>query len=502
MRSINFLKTIGLSTLAISTTFATVAFQLETVAQTYNYGNSGSAVYVNPSQGLDSPDAGRSSQTPFRSISYALQYAGSGSVIYLAQGRYTQEAFPIQLKPGVTLQGDESSQGAGIEIIGGGDYDSRTFARQNATIVTADNSQISGVTVTNPNNRGTGIWIESTSPVIRNSTLANNNREGVFVTGNAAPTIENSAFINNQGNGIAFARKARGELRGNVFERTGFGIATAGETAPMLLGNQIRNNNSGVVLTESSNPILRENTIENNSGYGIVATSKARPEMQGNNLVRNNGEDMLVAVPQGTPPIPSDYPTASNPTPPPQQTTYTPAPISSTPTPTVSSSTSSAIEFKCVQLNDGYATIVSRNNPAVIPQRLINWTRQVGSDWTPQKRCITVTDKMNQIVSSNGGRVDNLIFTVGSVEGLSVVCLAGNSLSTADCSSNNMLFTLSQSNASNSREVIARLSENIRSADGRSIPVEESGTTGQPYASLAPLDRKLEPAPGLWFLNY
>lgn len=498
MKTVNFFKTIGLSTLAISTTFATIPFQSPTVAQSYNYGNSNSTVYVNPSQGVDSPNSGRSSQTPFRSISYALQYSGSGSVIYLAQGRYSEESFPIQLKPGVTLQGDESSQGAGIEIIGGGDYDSRTFARQNATIVTADNSQISGVTVTNPNNRGTGIWIESTSPVIRNTTLANNNREGVFVTGNASPTIENSKFVNNQGNGIAFARQARGELRGNVFERTGFGIATAGETAPMLLGNQIRNNNSGIVLTESSTPTLRENTIENNSGYGIVATSKARPEMQGNNLVRNNGEDMLVAVSQGTPPIPDEYPTASNPTYPPQQTTYTPAPIISS----APSSTLSAIEFKCVQLNDGYATIVSRDNPAVIPQRLINWTRQVGSDWTPQKRCATVTNKMNQIVSSNGGRVDNLIFTVGGVDGLAVVCLAGNSLSTSGCSTTNMLFTLSQSNASNSREVIARLSENIRSADGQSIPVEESGTTGQPYASLAPLNQKLEPAPGLWFLNY
>jgi hypothetical protein len=80
-------------------------------------------------------------------------------------------------------------------IIGGGIYISPTFARQNIAVQADSGSTISGVTVTNPNPRGTAVWVESTNPTIKNSTFANSNREGIFVTGTAAPRLKLTASL-------------------------------------------------------------------------------------------------------------------------------------------------------------------------------------------------------------------------------------------------------------------------------------------------------------------
>ncbi|MHC5829550.1 MAG: DUF1565 domain-containing protein, partial [Nostoc sp.] len=123
------------------------------------------------------------------------------------------ESFPLLLKPGVTLRGDEASKGQAILISGGGFYTSRTFARQDITILTDQDTTITGVTVTNPNARGTGVWVESTNPTIKNSTFTNSLREGVFVTGTGNPKVESNVFVQNKGNGISIAKAAQGEIR-------------------------------------------------------------------------------------------------------------------------------------------------------------------------------------------------------------------------------------------------------------------------------------------------
>ena len=134
-------------------------------------------------------------------------------MIQLAPGTYSEETgetFPLQIKEGVTLRGDEAGKGQATLITGSGNYTSRTFAKQNITILAENNSTISGVSVTNPASRGTGIWVESTNPKIINSTFTNNLREGVFVTGTGNPTIAGNIFIQNKGNGVSVARICSG----------------------------------------------------------------------------------------------------------------------------------------------------------------------------------------------------------------------------------------------------------------------------------------------------
>ncbi|PPS45430.1 DUF1565 domain-containing protein [Chroococcidiopsis sp. TS-821] len=253
-------------------------------------------IYVNPQTGTDSAGAGTTAATPYRTITYALNQAQPGTAIQLAPGTYsseTGEVFPLTIKQGVTLRGDEASKGQSIVITGGGQYVSPTFARQNVTVRAENNSAISGVTITNPNTRGTALWIESANPTVTNNTFINSNRDGIFVTGNANPKIEGNVFSKNGGNGISVARSAQGEIRNNTFQDTGFGLAIGGASSPLVADNQIKENQDGIYISESARPILRGNAIENNKRDGVVATINAQPDLgtaesAGNNIIRNN----------------------------------------------------------------------------------------------------------------------------------------------------------------------------------------------------------------------
>ncbi len=252
-------------------------------------------LYVNPDKGINQSGGG-TSVAPYKTITYALNIAPAGATIQLTPGTYNSnsgEKFPLVMKNKVALKGNESKQGQGILITGGGLYISPTFARQNITILTENGSVISGVSITNPNQRGTGVWIESTNPTISSSTFANSFREGVFVTGTGNPQIINNIFSQNRGNGISVAKAAQGEIRNNVFQNTGFGLAIGGKSTPLVAGNQIIQNKVGIYINESAKPILRNNVIQNNTQDGIVVTVNGLPDLgtsvnPGGNSIRNN----------------------------------------------------------------------------------------------------------------------------------------------------------------------------------------------------------------------
>ncbi|MFB2896632.1 DUF1565 domain-containing protein [Aerosakkonemataceae cyanobacterium BLCC-F50] len=252
-------------------------------------------IYVNPQTGNDSAGAGNQA-APYRTITFALQQAQPGTVIQLAPGSYTAqtgEVFPLTVKSGVSLRGNDSTRGQSIVILGGGKYLSPTFAGQNVTIIAESESEIRGVSVTNPLKRGTGVWVESGNPTIANNTFSDSKREGIFITGEANPKIENNLFTRNDGNGISVARAAKGQILRNQFQSTGFGIAIGGTSSPLIAENRILQNTDGVYINDSARPVLRNNLIQNNARAGIVVTINAQPDLgtdtePGNNIVRNN----------------------------------------------------------------------------------------------------------------------------------------------------------------------------------------------------------------------
>ncbi|MBS9388498.1 MAG: DUF1565 domain-containing protein [Dolichospermum sp. WA123] len=255
----------------------------------------GTVIYVNSATGKDTAANGTIA-APYKTITFALSKATAGTVVQVAPGNYSKdsgETFPLVLNSGVTLQGNESNKGEGILISGGGYYTSRTFARQDITLLANNSTIITGLTFTNPNSRGTAVWVESSNPVIKNSTFINSLREGVYLTGTANPQIENNVFLKNKGNGISVTKSAQGVIRGNLLQDTGFGVAIGGSSTPLLESNNITQNTDGLFISETAKPILRKNSIRGNKRDGIVATISAVPDLgtsenPGGNLIRDN----------------------------------------------------------------------------------------------------------------------------------------------------------------------------------------------------------------------
>lgn len=253
-------------------------------------------LYVNPSSGNDS--AAGTQSAPLKTISRALERAGAGTTIQLATGTYSSassEKFPLTVKSGVTLIGNESTKGSGIIIRGSGYYTSPSKAGQNITLLLQTNANLRGVTVTNDATRGTGAWIESASPTIANCTFTSSKREGIFAIGTANPMILNNVFSQNDGNGLAMAGNAKGEIRGNKFQNTGYGLAIQENAAPLIIDNHILDNRSGIVLSGTSRPVLRKNRIEKNAEDGLTVISQALPDLgnsqdNGDNIWLNNGQ--------------------------------------------------------------------------------------------------------------------------------------------------------------------------------------------------------------------
>ena len=252
-------------------------------------------LFVNPNGGDDKVGNG-SESAPVKTITQALRLAKANTVIMLSTGTYsaeTGEEFPLILKPGISIQGNPSNQGKDIVIQGGGDYLSRSFAGQNVAIVGANQTLVTGVTVTNQNRRGYGLWVESSNPVIAENTFIGSTQDGISVCGNAAPTISKNYFDRNGANGITIAGNSSPQVKENVFHETGFGINIAQNAAPILISNQIQNNRSGIVVQANARPILRNNIIQDNKEDGLVAIAQAMPDLgnasePGGNQFQNN----------------------------------------------------------------------------------------------------------------------------------------------------------------------------------------------------------------------
>ena len=255
-----------------------------------------SYLFVSPVQGNDS---GTGTQTaPLRSLTQALRQAQPGTTIVLSPGTYgeeTGEQFPIRLRAGITVQGNRDSHGNGIVIRGGGSFLSPTAARQNITVLAVNQSTLAGVTVTNPNSRGYGVWVESSSPTLLYNSFRDNLHDGVAVNGNSAPLIQSNLFLNNGTNGVSVFGRSSPRVQQNVFDRTGYGIYIGDEAQPTLVSNRIVNNRSGVIVQEQARPVLRHNLIEGNQQNGVVAIAQALPDLgtpdsPGHNQFAQNGE--------------------------------------------------------------------------------------------------------------------------------------------------------------------------------------------------------------------
>ena len=256
-------------------------------------------LYVNSQTGSDRPEFGSSNQQAFKTITYAISRAkvGQPTIIQLAEGKYsiaTGEKFPIRLRPNLTLRGNETNKGKDIVISGGGILLSKSRFSQNVAIAFSDSSELRGVTVTNPNPRGYGLWIENASPAISNNTLLDNQQDGGLITGKSTAIVSANQFFRNGTSGLAIEGDASPNVRSNLFQQTTFGMSIRQDATPQIIENTFTQNQNGILIQASAKPFLRGNAIVNNRSYGLTISDLAQPDLgkandDGNNTFQGNG---------------------------------------------------------------------------------------------------------------------------------------------------------------------------------------------------------------------
>ena len=253
-------------------------------------------IYVNPQTGSDRADQG-SNTAPFKTITYAISRAQTGQIIQLAYGTYssaTGEQFPLKLRSDVTLRGNEANKGKDIVILGGGTLRTGSGFPQNVAITVGDRAELRGVTVTNPNPRGYGLWIENASPAIANNTFLDNKQDGGLITGKSTAIISTNQFFRNGTSGLAIEGEASPDIRGNLFQQTTFGMSIRQAAAPQITENTFTQNQNGILIQANAKPVLRGNAIVNNRNYGLTISDMASPDLgkpndEGNNTFQGNG---------------------------------------------------------------------------------------------------------------------------------------------------------------------------------------------------------------------
>ncbi len=228
-------------------------------------------LYVDSAVGSDS--ANGIEAEPLRTVTRALEVAPPNTVIVLAPGRYSQgtgEVFPLQLKPGVTIQGTPGSSERTAIIEGGGEFNSPSRSQQNAAIVAADRAGIAQVAVSNPD--GYGVWIESASPTILESAFVGNRQTGIYVVG-GSPRVHGSYFSGNQVAGLIVFGASSANIQRNIFDGTGDAIRVLDGATPEIVGNRMTNNDASVVLIGDAQPVIRNNQIVGNRQNDVVEVS-------------------------------------------------------------------------------------------------------------------------------------------------------------------------------------------------------------------------------------
>jgi Circadian oscillating protein COP23 len=155
-----------------------------------------------------------------------------------------------------------------------------------------------------------------------------------------------------------------------------------------------------------------------------------------------------------------------------------------TPAPTTSAPASGNTTFSCISQSGGSIATVGQR-PGGQPVPLITWTPEgssnFGEKYTPQDRCNIVTQKLNTVISANGGRLKNVKLTNGKVRRQSVICALSSSESGCKEDGSNVLFTLKPENAAKAGAILSQL---IEISQGKSSAGVIRETDSQVYVDL------------------
>ena len=141
--------------------------------------------------------------------------------------------------------------------------------------------------------------------------------------------------------------------------------------------------------------------------------------------------------------------------------------------------------YYCARLNGNWNTFVNTPRGRV---SLINWANQFSPDWTPEKRCSTVSNRFQKFLD----RGNLKYIRTGNVNQQPVLCVAD--ARGGICPDKNVLITLKQ--GTDPEEVLIRLVDFRRSVSGQTLTLsaDDAGfySDGEFYVDM---DKFLETVP-------
>jgi parallel beta-helix repeat protein len=204
-----------------------------------------------------------SETNPFATIQHAIDMAGNGDTILVAQGTYSENISVIQ-KNGIHIQG----AGADVTTIDGG-------GSGHVVVFNVASGSISGFTISNSGNNpgySAGVFTSQANVSIEDNIITNNHH-GITASSNSDVIIQGNQVISNTAlSAIKIMTSSTGVIFHNVVaSNTWWGIYG---TPSMLVNNTIVGNGSfGVLLTPSELVIVRNNIIVGNR-YGVFVLGR------------------------------------------------------------------------------------------------------------------------------------------------------------------------------------------------------------------------------------
>ncbi len=138
----------------------------------------------------------------------------------------------------------------------------------------------------------------------------------------------------------------------------------------------------------------------------------------------------------------------------------------------VEASNTAPTTLKCIQDNGKWVTIATRGN--VKSSALLIWeTAEFGDNYTPEKRCHIVSEKLTTFVTDSGGRLQNLLLKTGNVNNYAVMCAVAkyNQI----CNEKNTVLTFNKDNRLSQDKVLKTVDQFAKGQD--TTPVYESGNS-------------------------
>lgn len=129
--------------------------------------------------------------------------------------------------------------------------------------------------------------------------------------------------------------------------------------------------------------------------------------------------------------------------------------------------------LKCTQDNNGkWVTIATRGNVQSTP--LLIWeTAEFGDNYTPEKRCHIVSEKLTTFVTDSGGRLQNLLLKTGNVNNYAVMCAVTKY--NQSCNEKNIVLTFNKDNRLSQDKVLKTVDDFAKGQD--TTPVYEKGNS-------------------------